>query len=446
MKSEGSLFVVLCLIMRGLQVSADVCSRIVRHVSCSKHGPLQQLLDLRMRVYVLLGCLWIASASTQAAPDHKNIEIQDFGDANAKALWQSFRDVKVQTRLRPLRILQLGDSHTAGDYFTGQLRQSLQRDFGNAGIGWLTPGFIPNQRSAQVLLRQPKKWQVVDSKQPKHTGTFPLGGLIQKPTANSALELKIKEPIAPGPWTLHLWQQAPHEPWQVKRANGKLQALKNTEKSRAAWRHVEMTIDGSQLDGVKLLAPKGGKLAGIVLDKNAPGVTLDALGITGSVAAVINRWDVATLKQQLSWRSPELIILAYGTNEAFSNDFQVATYEQELVKSIRLLRQLNPKAAVLLVGAPASAKNKPPFRKTNCSLPLPPALLDVQRSQLKIAKQEKTLYWDWAAAMGGNCIVNNWLKQTPELMRPDMVHLSKEGYYLSADRFYQALQQQINTP
>ena len=99
----------------------------------------------------------------------------------------------------------------------------------------------------------------------------------------------------------------------------------------------------------------------------------------------------------------------------------------------------------MLIGAPASAKTKAPLSKGNCRLPQPPALIRVQQSQRKIAKQEKTLYWDWAAAMGGNCIVEQWLKQKPELMRPDMVHLSKEGYYLSADRFYQALQQRISS-
>ncbi len=383
----------------------------------------------------LLSCSLAATAAPTA--------IEDFGDSNAKMLWQSFREVKQQKRQRPLRILQLGDSHTAGDYFTGQLRQSLQQEYGNAGIGWLTPGYIPNQRSAQVLMRHPSQWKLVDSKQQKHTGTFPLGGLLQKPSNNSALEMRIKDPQPQGKWTVHLWQQAPHKPWQIKLPNGKIRQLTASDKNRAAWRHIEMPIDGSQLHGMKLLAPKGSKLAGIVLDKKAPGITLDALGITGSVSAVINRWDVATLKQQLSWRAHELIVLAYGTNEAFSNDFQQATYEDELVKSIRLLRKLNPKAAILLIGAPASAKTKPPLSKGNCRLPQPPALIRVQQSQRKIAQQEKTLYWDWAGAMGGNCIVEQWLKQKPELMRPDMVHLSKEGYYLSADRFYQALQQRI---
>ncbi len=381
------------------------------------------------------------------APSSWATHIEDFGDPKASALWQSFRQLQQQQRQKPLRIIQLGDSHTAGDYFTGHLRQSLQRDFGNAGIGWLTPGYIPNQRSAQVLMRHPETWRVVDSKQAKHSGTFPLGGLIQKPAGQSNMEIRLKDLSPQGLWRVTLWQQAPRQPWKLLRTDQKTQPFSKQGSTRSAWHRVETTIQGQQLHGMKLVAPKGGKLAGIVLDKqHTPGVTLDALGITGSVAAVINRWDVATLEQQLRWRDPQLIILAYGTNEAFSNDFQVENYESELVKSIQLLRRLSPNAAILVMGAPASAKTKPPFVKTDCRLPLPPALERVQQSQRKIAQQQRTLYWDWALAMGGNCAVNQWRQQQPELMRPDLVHLSKEGYELSAEHFYRALHAKINQP
>ncbi|HJU15646.1 MAG TPA: hypothetical protein VJ770_04180, partial [Stellaceae bacterium] len=41
---------------------------------------------------------------------------------------------------RPLRILQIGDSHTANDAFSSRLRESLQARFGAAGRGWLPAG------------------------------------------------------------------------------------------------------------------------------------------------------------------------------------------------------------------------------------------------------------------------------------------------------------------
>ncbi|RZJ96650.1 MAG: hypothetical protein EON88_06540, partial [Brevundimonas sp.] len=44
------------------------------------------------------------------------------------------------TRDRPVHILQIGDSHTAGDRITGKLRVDLQQRFGRAGRGVMPPG------------------------------------------------------------------------------------------------------------------------------------------------------------------------------------------------------------------------------------------------------------------------------------------------------------------
>ncbi|HEY8939527.1 MAG TPA: GDSL-type esterase/lipase family protein [Cellvibrio sp.] len=370
--------------------------------------------------------------------------IQDYGDRKAPALWEGLQQLEQGKRTEPLRIIQLGDSHTAGDYFTGQMRLRLQRQFGNAGIGWLTPGYITNQRSHQVLLRSLGKWTLSDSKIAKHTGTFPLGGLINTSAGNSILEIKAKEELAAGQWQVSLWQQSKQTPWSLALAGGKLSKLPGQGDPKASWRLSNQLIDASKVNGLRLLAPSGGKLGGVILDRQAPGITLDALGINGSVANVISRWDEASLRTQLQWRNPQLIILAYGTNEAFGKDLVPETYESELTQVIRKLRAAAPNAALLLVGAPSSAKSKAPNINGGCQLPLPPSLIKVQNSQRRIARQEKTLYWDWGAMMGGNCGAQIWLKQRVPLMRPDLIHMSPEGYAASADALYMALVREMD--
>ena len=41
--------------------------------------------------------------------------------------------------------------------------------------------------------------------------------------------------------------------------------------------------------------------------------------------------------------------------------------------------------------------------------------------------------------MGGNCGAQFWLKQKTPFMRPDLVHMSPEGYVASADALYIAV-------
>ncbi|HTF98162.1 MAG TPA: SGNH/GDSL hydrolase family protein [Cellvibrio sp.] len=387
-------------------------------------------------------CVFFLLASQTLA--NQFTPVHDYGDRKAPALWEGLQQLEQGIRTQPLRIIQLGDSHTAGDYFTGQLRQRLQRQFGNAGIGWLTPGYITNQRSQQALLRNMGKWTLSDSKIAKHSGIFPLGGFINTSTGNSILEIKIKDPVATGQWQVSLWQQSRQTPWSMALSGGKVSKLPVQGDPQASWKLSSQVIDANKVDRLRLLAPNGGKLGGVILDRQAPGVTLDAIGINGAVANVINRWDEPSMRQQLQWRDPELIILAYGTNEAFGRDLVPTTYETELRQAIRRLRASAPKAAILLVGAPSSAKSKPPHTNGGCRLPLPPSLVKVQNSQRRIARQEKTLYWDWGAMMGGNCGAQVWLKQKVPFMRPDLVHMSPEGYIASADALYMALLREMD--
>lgn len=389
-------------------------------------------------------CFYLFILLTTGAIAEPVTPLHDYGDRKAPALWESLQQLEKGTRSQPLRIIQLGDSHTAGDYFTGRLRQRLQRQFGNAGIGWLTPGYITNQRSDQVLLRSLGKWTLSDSKVARHSGAFPLGGLFNTSSGNSILEIKIKEPVASGDWQISIWQHSLQTSWSLALANGKVSKLPGQGDPKANWRLSTQAINAAQIDRLRLLAPANGKLGGVILDRQAPGITLDALGINGAVANVINRWDETSIKRQLEWRDPQLIILAYGTNEAFGLDLLPQTYEEELRRAIRRLRAAAPNAALLLVGAPSSAKSKPPNINGGCKIPLPPSLIKVQNSQRRIARQEKTLYWDWAAMMGGNCGAQAWLKQKIPLMRPDLVHMSAEGYSGSADALYLALLREMD--
>jgi len=386
-------------------------------------------------------CLWllVLARAMPAVAANKTTPLLDYGDRKAPALWQSLRDLEDKKRLEPIRIIQLGDSHTAGDYFSGQLRQRLQNQFGDAGIGWLTPGYITNQRSSEVLLRSTGSWKLSDAKQHKHSGVFPVGGFINTSAGNSILEIKVKEVPAAGQWRLNIWQNSRQTPWSLALPGGKGHKLPGQGDAKANWRLSTQELDANKVSGLKLLAPSGGKLGGVILDRMMPGITLDALGNNGSVANVINRWDSATLRSQLQWRNPQLIILAYGTNEAFGKDLVPETYEAELRQAIRSLRGAAPEAAILLVGAPSSAKSRPPHINGGCRVPLPPSLIKVQNSQRRIARQEGTLYWDWSAMMGGNCGAQFWLKQKTPFMRPDLVHMSPEGYVASADALYIAL-------
>lgn len=369
------------------------------------------------------------------------VEIEDFKDPNAKALWQALHNLETGIRREPVRIIQLGDSHTAGDYLTGRLRQQLQAKYGNAGIGWLTPGYVVNQRSDQALMKGFGKWQMNDSKLPKANDVFPLGGLFNTSGGASILDLKAKQDLASGSWQLSIWHKNSNTPWKIALPSGKLYKMAPQDHSDGQWNLSNIAVNSTNAANLRLLAPNGGSLGGIALDRMSPGITLDVMGINGARASIINRWDQNSVKKQLAWRNPQLIILAYGTNEAFETD--ISDYANQLRQVIRLLKQSAPNAAILIVGAPASAKTRAPNSRGGCRLPLPPNLTQVMNIQKRIAKQERTLYWDWSAIMGGKCGAATWANTKPQLMRKDLIHFSAEGYVATADALFKALNEAV---
>lgn len=368
--------------------------------------------------------------------------LRDFGDANAGRFWQQLQRLEQGTGRDPVRIMQLGDSHTAGDYFTGELRNRLQARFGNAGYGWLSPGYVLNQRSNQALLRMSGSWVLLNSR--TTAANYPLGGYINRATIGSSLEVASKYAPSEGLWRVSIWARptpAGLLPWQAQLSNNEVRDF-GTVDSQDGWSVAQTLVEATAINPLRIAArADNAELGAIVLDRLAPGVSVDALGVNGAQGTVTNRWDVDTVARQLAWRQPDLLIIAFGTNEAFDSHFDADTFATDLRSLVQRLRRTAPNSAILILGAPSSAKRKSAAINMGCGVGIAPGLPAVQRIQREIARQQKTLYWDWAEMMGGVCGATQWARRSPALVSQDLVHQTAEGYASSGAAFYEALMQ-----
>ncbi len=364
--------------------------------------------------------------------------VVNYGEMNAPHLWSQLAALE-HGYGEDVRVVQLGDSHTGGDYFTQTLREQMQQRFGSGGIGWLTPGYVKNQRSAQVLMRMSGQWTTrVSHNEPDN---FPLGGLVSQASAGAAIEIAPKMPLS-GLLRVSIWTRRTNDAassgWTLTFPDGEVRELPPAFDSD--W-HVSYVI-GNANDVNSLFLRAGNnppELGGIAVDTLAHGVTVDTLGIVGAVQKVIATWQPEAVREQLLWRRPDLIILSYGTNEAFDPKFDPEAYRAELRRTIRELRDAAPEAALLLIGAPDAGKKTGPGDRVGCRYPLPPALRAVQDVQRQVAREERLLYWDWAGAMGGRCAMQQYADANPALGRPDLIHFTEEGYARSGMSLYQAL-------
>lgn len=326
-------------------------------------------------------------------------------------------------------IVIIGDSHTAADFLSGQIRTQLQNQFGNGGAGFISPLAVPGNRYSNVRFSKAKGF-VAENSRRKENSAFTLGGNIVMPaSARNEVTISLTDGEmasrvqalyrAQGSGVLNLQNQA------VALADTQGQwRLSNPVRVPATF---SVSLSGShvQLGGFWLTSPK------------QRGVIVSAIGINGAQISMPDKWP-ADWAGALNQLHPDLVILAYGTNEAFNSALSLEEYRQTLRRQVSKIHQALPDTAILLMSPGSSIKNK---SASGCQQRQSPLLEPIIEIQKEVAQSEHTLFWNWFDFMGGACSVERWAAQG--LARPDLIHLSGEGYQASARGLWQALSAQL---
>ncbi len=347
-----------------------------------------------------------------------------------------------------IRISFFGDSHVTPDVFTGRLRWRLQSRFGSAGPGFVLLGnpwrsYCHRQvkEGCSPGWRSERLWGRYSASRPRpRDSLFGVAGIsVHSTTAGTA-----------GAWVAMSRRPSPRNAafsgadlYYLTQPGGGEVAVRSGEKllGRAA------TGGEAKVPGfLKLTLPAGTRrldfsahsgevrLFGVDLKVAPSGVILDTLGINGARAANLLEIDVTLLGAHLKRLSPDLVVLAYGSNEVDSRGLTRAKYAATLDKLLRRLGLLSPGSACLLVGPPDRG------RKIKRQVVITPENLTfIVEEQRRLAVRHGCAFWDQRRAMGGPGAAMRWARARPPLVRKDMVHLSAGGYRKLADNLFNAL-------
>ena len=375
---------------------------------------------------VLLACvcgaLAAAPVQAQTAPAKSAGALTDFGDPNLAALAARLR--RGGSRLV---LTQLGDSHTAADFFTGQLRDDLQADHGDGGIGWLPPMAIPGVLHSRVLLGT-QGWKAFDSRTERDVD-FPLGGYFAR--ADGPWTGTLATPIDPardatGTWQLGLWLRgAPNAVAMTWRDGAEKISPLPAPPRDGRWHRVSLPVTLP----LTLLANDrhSYEVGGMTLER-AGGAQVDAIGSNGTRIGITATWGADWLPM-LAQRAPDIVVLAYGTNEAADWTLDANQYAATLRDAIAGIRRALPKAVVLMLGPPDQIGHAGPL-DTRGTPAAPAGLQRIHDAQVQVARDTRALFWDWQQAMGGPCSMPRW--QASEDGAADGVHFTPKGYQRAA--------------
>jgi lysophospholipase L1-like esterase len=167
------------------------------------------------------------------------------------------------------------------------------------------------------------------------------------------------------------------------------------------------------------------RVFGMALDRAQAGVLVDALGINGAQIFTPLRWSEEHFAQQLRRRAPDLVVLAYGTNEALDSNLEMTDYERALVDLLGRVARAVPSASCLLLGPPdlARASKIDPDEWTPS-----PRVLDVVDVQKRVASAAGCAFYDQLQAMGGPGSMVAWASEPEPRAARDRVHLKRSGY------------------
>lgn len=263
---------------------------------------------------------------------------------------------------RPLHILQIGDSHTAGDAITGAWRDMLQARYGAGGRGVLAAG-RPYQGylTRGVTTEMSPGWKVSATFGAASAPPRPLMGLSgfsltsQRPGARIALTANASQMFdrfvlcaaaSPDAGTLAI------------RVGDRIDRMRlDSATGRAECKTITLPQPAFSVEVVAEDRPV--TITSWATFRDNGGIALSNVGVVGSQLQHFGRTDDAVVAEELRAYKPDLIILEFGTNEGFSPVFRPAEYEITLRTQIGRMRRLAPGVPILLMGAPDANSRRP---------------------------------------------------------------------------------------
>ena len=336
----------------------------------------------------------------------------------------ALRDIEKGTRKTHVRVAWFGDSHGQADFWSGALRDALQKRFGKVGPGFVHIGW-KNYRHDGVKISVEEKWKV-KPKAPaapskSEDGVFGLGGILTSSFAGvGRAYVNVSDEQLEGKLSFDLCYRlhSTDEQFLVTLDSGTNKTVGSAKNEPVnQLQHVLFSTTGR--DKIAVSPTRGTPdFCGVVIERDPAekvGVVLDTLGINGARLSTPLGWNEASFGAEFGRRNPSLVILEYGTNESGDAQVDPVKYSKRLVQLMERMRRFVPDTDCLVL-APTDRSD------TRERTPL------VRDAMKQGAKDAGCSFWDTYAYMGGAGSIRAWANEDRPRAAKDGVHLTQRGY------------------
>jgi lysophospholipase L1-like esterase len=342
-----------------------------------------------------------------------------------ETFFDALTELRSGTRHEHVRVLWLGDSHTNADFMSGHVRSALAERFGDGGPGFVRVG-SKAYRHEGVKYTRDGRWNLDPDPPARRSrqsdGVFGLGGTRAEPAPDARFSLQVHAPGATASSLARFelcYALPPNASFRVELGSQKLRidARSPAEVTPSGLAHLTLRAPlGSEL--VIDAARAAPRLFDVRIEKSeTAGVVLDVAGIDGARLETALAWDEAAFAEEVARRDPSLVVVAYGTNEAF-DALRVDKYGPQLDSLVQRLRRGAPRASCLVLGptdAPLGEGSVPRVGEVT-------AVLRQQAGRLGCS------FASLQQLMGGEGSFARGMRARERLAQPDRLHLTPKGY------------------
>ena len=333
-----------------------------------------------------------------------------------------------------VRILVYGGSHTQADIYPDYFRVYLQTRFGDGGMGFVALNRANKWfRYQDWSIEETKGWfsEYAQRSSARKDGFY---GLLGASASSESKRDRTKllprhEAAVAGRYELHYLAQPKGGSFRLFVDGKKLETIKTDEVdgkgvSQALPGYFAFELpEGPHEVELRVVGDGEVRLFGATLEREQPGVVVDTLGISGTRAANMLKWDQKMWTDQIQRRDPDLYTLFYGTNEATDENQPMSDYRAKLREVLARLRAAAPDASCLLIGP----GDFPREIEQDVWVPRP-RLAEIVGAQRDIAYEMGCGFWDTLAFMGGVNSMHEWATARPQMASRDHIHFTKRGY------------------
>jgi hypothetical protein len=335
------------------------------------------------------------------------------------------------------RITFHGDSLVASDYVTATLRRKFQSEFGDAGHGFVLmadpwPAYFHND----IFRFTSKGFKVRRVVGPYAAdGMYGLGGVSFEAPPGVRARFGTVDEGEFGRAVSHFqlfYLKQPYGGKLLVNVDGKERAVIDTEASDKASGVYDVHVpDGPHLFEVVTRSGMT-RTFGAVLERDTPGVVLDAIGIQGARIRFLDKQDDQHWADQLRLRNPNLVVFLFGANESIDGiAYPLEDYHDTMKAVLVQAKRALPNASCLLLAALDRARKE---GNRVVTVPIIPELVRVQEAT---AREVGCAFWNTYEAMGGEGSMAKWVLKG--LGQADMTHPSGLGALILGNWIYRAL-------